>query len=147
MKKNNSYGAYVKRLLDIVLSAFAIVVLSPLLLVLSILVRVKLGSPVVFRQPRPGKGERIFQLYKFRSMTNEIGEDGRLLPDSERLTKFGEFLRSSSLDERVIIGQTTKVLVNKGFCEVSPIHFLTGRDLLSTVDNYSFIAGGQRLLA
>lgn len=93
------YRDHIKRILDIVLSAVALVILSPLLLITAILVWIKLGSPVVFRQPRPGKGEKIFYLFKFRSMTNEIGEDGKLLPDSERLTKFGKFLRASSLDE------------------------------------------------
>lgn len=77
----------------------ALIVLSPLLLITAILVRIKLGNPVVFKQPRPGKDEKVFYLLKFRSMTNEIGEDGRLLPDSQRLTRFGKFLRSSSLDE------------------------------------------------
>lgn len=93
------YGKYIKRLLDIVLSALALVVLSPLLGVTALLVRIKLGSPVVFKQARPGLNEKIFYLYKFRSMTNEVGEDGRLLPDVQRLTKFGKFLRASSLDE------------------------------------------------
>lgn len=99
MGKNNLYRDYVKRIIDVVLSTIALVVLSPLLLITAFLVRVKLGSPVVFKQPRPGKDERIFYLIKFRSMTNEIGEDGRLLPDVQRLTKFGRFLRASSLDE------------------------------------------------
>ena len=93
------YRKYIKRLLDIVLSALALVVLSPLLGVTALLVRIKLGSPVVFKQARPGLNEKIFYLYKFRSMTNEVGEDGRLLPDVQRLTKFGKFLRASSLDE------------------------------------------------
>ncbi len=93
------YGKYIKRFLDIVFSALALVVLSPLLGVIALLVRIKLGSPVVFMQARPGMNEKIFYLYKFRSMTNEVGEDGRLLPDDQRLTRFGKFLRSSSLDE------------------------------------------------
>lgn len=99
MRDKVLYRIYIKRILDIVLSTLALVVLSPLLLIIAILVRVKLGSPVVFKQARPGKGERIFYLFKFRSMTNERGEDGRLLSDAQRLTKFGKFLRSSSLDE------------------------------------------------
>jgi len=99
LKHKGIYGKYIKRFLDIVLSCFALVVLSPLLLITALLVRVKLGSPVVFKQARPGMNERIFYLYKFRSMTNEVGEDGRLLPDAQRLTKFGRFLRASSLDE------------------------------------------------
>ena len=93
------YRKYVKRGLDIVFSLLALIILSPVLLVTAILVRVKLGSPVLFRQPRPGKDENIFFLYKYRSMTNEVGSDGRLLPDQQRLTKFGKFLRASSLDE------------------------------------------------
>lgn len=93
------YRGFIKRLLDIVFSALALIVLSPLLLVTALLVHVKLGSPVVFKQARPGLHEKIFYLYKFRSMTNEVGEDGRLLPDAQRLTKFGKLLRASSLDE------------------------------------------------
>ena len=99
MIQKGLYRTYIKRLLDIMLSVLALIVLSPVLLIVAILVRIKLGSPVVFKQPRPGKDEKIFQLYKFRSMTNELGKDGRLLPDSQRLTKFGSFLRTSSLDE------------------------------------------------
>lgn len=93
------YRDYIKRLLDILLSAAAIVLLSPALLLLAVFVRVKLGSPVLFTQPRPGRNEKLFYLYKFRSMTNEKGPDGRLLPDTKRLTKFGKLLRKSSLDE------------------------------------------------
>lgn len=99
MEQNGLYKEYIKRLLDIVLSVPAFIILSPLLAVTALLVRIKLGSPVVFRQARPGKNEKIFYLYKYRSMTNEVGEDGRLLPDVQRLTKFGKFLRASSLDE------------------------------------------------
>ena len=99
MRQSGLYRNTIKRLLDIVLSALALVILSPLLLATALLVRLKLGSPVVFRQPRPGMNERIFYLYKFRSMTNETGSDGKLLPDAQRLTKFGKFLRASSLDE------------------------------------------------
>lgn len=88
-----------KRLLDLILSSAAIVVLSPVLLVLAVLVRIKLGSPVLFRQERPGKDERIFTLCKFRTMTDGRDGDGKLLPDSVRLTRFGRILRSTSLDE------------------------------------------------
>ena len=88
-----------KRFFDIVLSFCALVVLSPVLLVLAILVRLKLGRPVVFRQERPGKDEKIFQLCKFRSMTDQRDGNGELLPDEVRLTKFGKALRSTSLDE------------------------------------------------
>ena len=93
------YARYIKRILDFVLSLSAIIVLSPILLILYILVRVKLGSPVLFKQERPGKDEKIFTLCKFRTMTDKRGVDGELLPDEERLTKFGKKLRSTSLDE------------------------------------------------
>lgn len=97
--KPNFYEKFVKRGLDILLSAFALIVLSPVLLVTAVLVRTKLGSPVIFRQARPGKDGKIFDLYKFRSMTDEKDENGDLLPDEVRLTKFGKLLRSTSLDE------------------------------------------------
>ena len=93
------YRNCIKRLLDIVISLCGIIVLSPVYLVLGILVRAKLGSPVIFRQERPGKDEKIFHLYKFRSMTDEKDENGNLLPDEIRLTSFGKKLRSTSLDE------------------------------------------------
>lgn len=98
-KKNRIYQKYIKRILDFVLSFTAFVVLSPVLLVMAALVRVKLGKPVIFRQERPGKDEKIFKLYKFRTMTDERDENGQLLPDDVRLTKFGKTLRSTSLDE------------------------------------------------
>ena len=97
--KAGFYEKYIKRLLDIVLSGCALIVLSPLLLVTAILVRVKLGSPVIFCQERPGKDEKIFKLHKFRSMSDARGENGNLLPDKERLTGFGKKLRSLSIDE------------------------------------------------
>lgn len=93
------YKNCIKRCLDFLLSLCGIIVLSPLLLVISLLVRVKLGSPVLFRQERPGKNERIFTLCKFRTMTDGKDENGELLPDAVRLTKFGRFLRATSLDE------------------------------------------------
>lgn len=93
------YRKYVKRLLDIVISLCGIIVLSPVYLILAILVRVKLGSPVIFKQERPGKDEKIFHLYKFRSMTDEKDENGNLLLDEVRLTPFGKKLRGTSLDE------------------------------------------------
>lgn len=93
------YRKYIKRLLDIVISLTALVVLSPILLVVAILVRCKLGSPVIFHQQRPGYNEEIFKLCKFRTMTDERDENGELLPDSVRLTKFGRMLRATSLDE------------------------------------------------
>ena len=99
MKQKRLYRNYIKRLLDVLLATLALVVLSPLLLITAFLVKMKLGSPVVFKQARPGMNEKIFYLYKFRSMTNETDSDGRLLPDVQRLTKLGRFLRASSLDE------------------------------------------------
>lgn len=93
------YERYGKRLLDCILSLLALVVLSPVLLVTALLVRVKLGNPVIFRQARPGKDEKIFNLYKFRSMTDQRDERGILLPDEQRLSPFGRKLRSTSLDE------------------------------------------------
>ena len=97
--KAGLYEKYIKRLLDILLSGCALIVLSPLLLVTAILVRVKLGSPVIFCQERPGKDEKIFMLHKFRSMSDARDETGALLPDKERLTGFGKKLRSLSIDE------------------------------------------------
>ena len=93
------YQKYIKRLLDIVLSTLAIIVLSPLLIIIAVLVRIKLGKPILFNQDRPGLNEKIFTLHKFRTMTNKTDEKGNLLPDEQRLTKFGKFLRSTSLDE------------------------------------------------
>ena len=93
------YKKYIKRLLDVILALFAIIITSPLLLILYILVFIFIGRPVIFKQPRPGKNEKIFNLYKFRTMTNEKDENGNLLPDEKRLTKFGKFLRKTSLDE------------------------------------------------
>ena len=93
------YRKYVKRLLDIIMAAAGIIVLSPVMLVTAFLVHIKLGSPVIFKQKRPGKNERIFEMYKFRSMTDERDQDGNLLPDEVRLTEFGKKLRATSLDE------------------------------------------------
>ncbi|MDE7231709.1 MAG: sugar transferase [Lachnospiraceae bacterium] len=93
------YKRYMKRCLDFILSLCGIIVLSPVLIILAVLVRVKLGSPILFHQERPGKDEKIFTLCKFRTMTDARDEKGELLPDSVRLTKFGKFLRATSLDE------------------------------------------------
>ena len=93
------YEKYFKRPLDVILSGTALVVLSPVMGVTALLVRKKLGSPVLFTQDRPGRGEKIFKLCKFRSMTDKRDENGKLLPDAVRLTKFGRVLRSTSLDE------------------------------------------------
>lgn len=93
------YSKYIKRLLDFILSLGAIVCLLPVYLVVAILVRMKLGNPVLFTQDRPGKDSKIFKMYKFRSMTSEKDAEGNLLPDEVRLTKFGRALRATSLDE------------------------------------------------
>ena len=93
------YRKYIKRLLDIVLSGIAIIMLSPIYLIIAIIVRIQMGSPVLFSQERIGLNEKIFKLYKFRTMTNEKDENGELLSDENRLTKFGVVLRSTSLDE------------------------------------------------
>lgn len=93
------YAKYIKRMLDFILSLIALIVLSPLMLIIGLLVRIKLGKPIIFKQKRPGKNEKIFTLYKFRTMIDEKDENGNLLPDAKRLTKFGKTLRSTSLDE------------------------------------------------
>lgn len=93
------YRRVIKRLLDIIISLAALIILSPVLLIMAILVRCKLGSPVIFHQERPGYHEKIFKLCKFRSMTDERDAEGNLLPDAVRLTRFGKILRSTSLDE------------------------------------------------
>ena len=93
------YQKYFKRVIDICCALAAIIVFSWLYIIVAILVKIKLGSPVIFKQKRPGLNGKIFTLYKFRSMTDERDENGNLLPDSVRLTKFGKFLRNSSLDE------------------------------------------------
>ena len=97
--KPGIYEKYIKRLQDLILSVIAIIVLSPVLVLIAVLVRIKLGSPVIFKQQRPGLNGKIFNMYKFRTMTDKRDEAGDLLPDEERLTNFGEKLRSTSLDE------------------------------------------------
>lgn len=105
MPQKGIYEKYVKRILDVIFSVLALVVLCPVLLVVAVLVRIKLGSPVIFRQERPGQidsatgSEKIFLLYKFRTMTDQRDAEGNMLPDEMRLTKFGKVLRSTSLDE------------------------------------------------
>ena len=93
------YRKYFKRLFEVICSLLALIVLTPLLLVTAILVRIKLGSPVIFKQKRPGLHEKIFTLYKFRTMTDQKDEQGNLLPDEVRLTKFGKILRLQVFDE------------------------------------------------
>ncbi|MGM9904128.1 MAG: sugar transferase [Enterococcus sp.] len=99
MNKKSFYQRYGKRFLDVFFSAIALILLSPLLLLVALLVRVKLGAPVIFKQERPGKDEVIFSMYKFRTMTDEKDSSGNYLPDNIRLTKFGKLLRATSLDE------------------------------------------------
>ena len=102
MEKHKPYGVYerfFKRPLDIICALLALTVFWWLYLIVAVLVRIKLGSPVIFKQARPGKNEKIFNLYKFRTMTDERDENGNLLPDEVRLTTFGRFLRKTSLDE------------------------------------------------
>lgn len=97
--KSGIYSKYIKRPMDFILSLVGLIALSPILLIVAILVRTKLGSPIIFKQKRPGLNEKIFTMYKFRTMTDAKDENGELMPDSVRLTKFGRILRASSLDE------------------------------------------------
>ena len=98
-KPYGPYERFIKRPLDCLLSSLALIILSPIMLITAILVRTKLGSPILFSQERPGLHEKIFKIYKFRTMTDKRDANGNLLPDAERLTKFGKILRSTSLDE------------------------------------------------
>lgn len=93
------YERYIKRILDIIFALIVLILFWWLILIIAILVKIKLGSPIVFKQPRPGKNEKIFNMYKFRTMTDERDANGELLPDEERLTSFGKFLRKTSCDE------------------------------------------------
>lgn len=95
----NIYRNIIKRILDIILSLVAIIILSPIFLIIAVLVKIKLGSPVLFKQVRPGLNEKLFTMYKFRTMTGERDEKGELLPNHMRLTRFGKMLRATSLDE------------------------------------------------
>lgn len=97
--KDGIYYKYFKRPLDLFCSSLALIVLSPLLLFIAVLIRINLGSPIFFKQPRPGLNEKVFTLYKFRTMSEEKDKAGNLLPDELRVTRFGRFLRSTSLDE------------------------------------------------
>lgn len=99
MKSNFFYAKFMKRFLDVLLSAVALIILSPVLVIVALLVRIKLESPVIFKQKRPGLNEKIFTMYKFRTMTSETDSRGNLLPDNIRLTAFGKLLRATSLDE------------------------------------------------
>ena len=93
------YAKYIKRILSIILSALGLIILSPIMVITAVLVRINLGSPVIFKQKRPGYQEKIFTLYKFRSMTNGTDKNGNPLPDEQRQTKFGKILRKTSIDE------------------------------------------------
>jgi len=97
--KKGLYQRFFKRVLDLILALIALIVLSPVLLGVSILIKLKLGSPVLFKQDRPGYKGNIFTMYKFRTMTADVDNDGQLLPDANRLTNLGKFLRSTSIDE------------------------------------------------
>lgn len=125
--KKHFYELYVKRPQDILCALLAMIVLSPILLVVSLLVRFKLGSPIIFKQKRPGKDGVIFNLYKFRTMSNERDEKGNLLPDEMRLTKFGKILRSTSLDElpelwNILCGQLSIVGPRPLLLEYLPLY-------------------------
>lgn len=114
------YRKYIKRLLDIILSLLAIIILAPLYLIISLLVLIFMGWPILFKQPRPGKNEKIFNMYKFRTMTNKKDKDGNLLPNEKRLTKFGNFLRKTSLDE---LPEFFSILIGKmSFIGPRPLH-------------------------
>ena len=122
-KPYGPYEKYFKRPIDIVCALLAIIVFSWLYLIVAILVRINLGSPVLFRQKRPGKDGKIFEMYKLRSMSNAKNQDGELLPDTERLTKFGRFLRSTSLDElpeafNILFGQMS-IVGERGIIETT----------------------------
>lgn len=99
MHKQGFYEKYIKRPQDFICASFALIVLSPMMIMLAIIVKIKLGSPVIFIQDRPGKDGKVFKLYKFRSMTDAKDKNGKILPDKDRLPTFGQKLRSTSLDE------------------------------------------------
>lgn len=99
MNRQSFYQRFGKRMLDVIFSTIGLVVLSPVFFIVAILVRTKLGSPIIFKQKRPGKDEVVFSMYKFRTMTDEKDGNGNYLPDEMRLTKFGKLLRATSLDE------------------------------------------------
>lgn len=138
VKRVNMYAKFFKRFLDFILSLCAVIALSPVLLILIVLGTIFMRGNPFFFQERPGKDEKIFKLIKFRTMDNRRDAEGNLFPDSVRLNKYGRFLRSTSLEGKVIIRQTTESLVNKGFCKVSPIHFFAGCNLFP--DNLMMIA-------
>jgi lipopolysaccharide/colanic/teichoic acid biosynthesis glycosyltransferase len=121
------YRRFLKRPMDLILSLTAIILLSPVLIGVAFLVKTKLGSPVLFKQKRPGLHEKIFTLYKFRTMTDKRDENGELLPDEIRLTKFGKFLRATSLDElpelfNILIGDMSFVGPRPLLIEYLPLY-------------------------
>ena len=99
MQTRGIYRNYIKRIMDFICSLLALIILSPVLLIIALLVRIKLGSPVLFKQQRAGLHEKVFEMFKFRTMTNETDDNGKLLPDEIRLTNFGKVLRATSIDE------------------------------------------------
>ena len=121
------YKNFFKRFLDILFSLIALICLSPMLITISVLVKIKLGSPIIFKQARPGKNNKIFFMYKYRTMTDEVGEDGELLSDEIRLTKFGKLLRATSLDElpelwNILIGDMSIVGPRPLLVEYLPLY-------------------------
>lgn len=99
MKKQNKFYSKIKRILDFIISLIALIVFSPIMIIVAIIVYIKLGSPIIFKQDRPGKDGKVFKMYKFRTMLDSYNKFGEALPDEERLTTFGRILRSTSLDE------------------------------------------------
>lgn len=127
MHKKGFYEKYLKRSMDFIIALFALILLSPVLLMITLLVRIKLGSPILFKQKRPGLNEKIFTLYKFRTMTNQEDKNGELLSEAARLTKFGKLLRSTSLDElpsliNIIIGDLSIVGPRPLLVEYLPLY-------------------------
>ena len=144
------YEKYIKRGLDVLLSFGGLVVLSPVFLILAVAIYIDDPGPILFTQKRVGKNKQYFKLHKFRSMKMYTPHDKptHMLENPEQyITRVGKFLRAHSLEGNDIIGQTTESLVNKGFREVSPIHFFTGRDLFSKRTDLFDIEGGMNLLA
>lgn len=126
-RKKGFYEKYIKRPQDFTVALLALIILSPVILIVAILVRIKLGSPVLFVQERPGLHEKIFKMYKFRTMTDARAPNGELLPDAERLTRFGKSLRSTSLDElpelfNVLIGDMSLVGPRPLLVEYLPLY-------------------------
>lgn len=157
--KNGIYARYGKRVFDVFFSGGALVILSPVLAVTAVLVRIKLGKPVVFCQERPGKDEKIFKMYKFRTMTNTCDEEGNLLPDEKRLTPFGRMLRKTSLDElpelfNIFKGDMSIVGPRQLLCSYLPYYterekkrhsVMPGLTGLAQVNGRSMLAWDERL--